>query len=146
MDSITFGSRATYVPLQAADLMAYYGRRIVSHIIKGEAWRDPMELLLEERHNLKVFTYDRAGLMKWVLEVTQVRDARMAREGKHEMSFVLLSEQIAVWNDWYQDGLKKGGGAIPEWEARLMKWDRKKPLDGDLWARLLEWKKAKDSS
>ncbi len=80
MGSITFGCRKQYVPLQAADLMAYYGRRIISHVIKDEAWRDPMERFLEERHNLKIYRYERAGLIEWVKEVSAARDARLARE------------------------------------------------------------------
>jgi hypothetical protein len=145
LSSIDFGSRAKYVPLQAADLMAYYGRRIVAHRLKGEAWRDPIERLLEKKHSLMIYTYDRVGLVNWVLEVTRVRDVRILRERKDDMSFILLSDQMAVWNEWYEDALKKGGGAIPEWEARVMRWDRKQPMDADLWARLLEWKKAKSS-
>ena len=82
LSSITFGSRAQYVPLQAADLMAYFGRRIVTHILKGEGWRDPFERLLEKKHSLMVYTYNRAGLIEWVNQVTAVRDARLARERK----------------------------------------------------------------
>ena len=80
MGSITFGSRKQYVPLQAADLMAYYGRRIVAHDIKGEAWRDPMERFLEERHNLMIYKYNREGLIKWVEEVEAVRTKRLKNE------------------------------------------------------------------
>lgn len=82
LSSLTFGSREQYVPLQAADLMAYYGRRIVAHKLKGEAWRDPFELLLEKKHSLMIYTYNRAGLIEWVNEVTAVRDARLATRGK----------------------------------------------------------------
>jgi hypothetical protein len=82
LTSLTFGSRAQYVPLQAADLMAYYGRRIVTHILKGEAWRDPFESLLEKKHSLMIYTYNRAGLIDWVRDVTAVRDARLAHQAK----------------------------------------------------------------
>jgi len=74
---IAFGTRDTYAELQAADLMAYYGRRIVSHMIKGEAWRDPIERSFEERHNLMIYMYNRAGLTNWVDEVSAVREARL---------------------------------------------------------------------
>jgi hypothetical protein len=60
------------------------------------------------------------------------------------MAFVMLSEQVALWTEWYKDRFNEVGGAIPDWETRLMIWDRAKPLDADLWVRLLEWKKAKD--
>jgi len=79
LSSLTFGSRKQYVPLQAADLMAYYGRRILTHMMQGKAWRDPMERLLEERNSLMIYTYPRSSLIKWVDDVTMVRNARLAR-------------------------------------------------------------------
>lgn len=50
--SLTFGSKDAYIPLQTADLLAFYARRILTHEMQGKAWRDPFERLLEERHNL----------------------------------------------------------------------------------------------
>ena len=60
------------------------------------------------------------------------------------MSFVRLSEQVALWKEWYDAQEKEPGGAVPEWEVRLLTWDRASALDADLWLRLLEWKKTKD--
>jgi hypothetical protein len=141
MDSLTFGSRATCVPLQAADLMAYWGRRIVSHMIKGEAWRDPMELFLEERHNLMFSLYNRERLVRWVLDVIGAADRRILRDEVSEgADLSTLSEQMTVWNEWYRATFPREQGVLRDWRADLMKWGRQKPMPGDLWARLLEWK------
>jgi len=58
--SLTFASKKDYVPLQAADLLAFYARRILTHDLQNKAWHDPFERMLEKRHNLmlRYFTRD----------------------------------------------------------------------------------------
>ncbi|GEM_PF-2224888 len=53
------------------------------------------------------------------------------------MSLFRLSDQLAVWNEWHESLEKRG--ALEEWERRLSSWNGREPLDGALWARLLEW-------
>lgn len=60
---LTFAASKDYEPLQAADLLAFYARRILTHKIEGKPWRDPFELMMEERHNLMLH-YFTAGMLK----------------------------------------------------------------------------------
>jgi len=55
--SLTFGTSDCYVPLQAADLLAFYARRILTHQMQGRAWRDEFERKMEERHNLMLYYF-----------------------------------------------------------------------------------------
>lgn len=77
--SLTFGSKEDYIPLQAADLMAFYARRILTHQIQGKAWRDPFEQMMEERHNLMLYYFTRGQLFDF---------ARKAIASKKERALV----------------------------------------------------------
>jgi len=59
--SLTFASKKDYVPLQAADLLAFYARRILTHDMQNKAWHDPFEKLL--RHNLMLHYFTRQQLI-----------------------------------------------------------------------------------
>ncbi len=74
--SLTFGSKDNYIPLQTADLLAFYARRILTHQIQGKAWRDPFERLLEQRHNLMLYYFTREQLMEFARKAIAARDAR----------------------------------------------------------------------
>lgn len=61
--SLTFASKKDYIPLQAADLLAFYARRILTHDMQNKAWHDPFERMLEERHNLMLHYFTRQQLI-----------------------------------------------------------------------------------
>jgi Protein of unknown function (DUF3800) len=76
LSSLTFGSKEDYIPLQAADLLAFYARRILTHQMQGNAWRDPFERLMEERHNLMLYHFTRAQLIDFGTKGMALRQAR----------------------------------------------------------------------
>jgi hypothetical protein len=76
MASLTFGSKENHIPLQAADLMAFYARRILTHQLQGKAWRDPFELLLEERHNLMLYHFTREQLLEFARKGIALKQSR----------------------------------------------------------------------
>jgi hypothetical protein len=45
-ESFTLGSKEKYIALQAADLLAFYARRILTHQYQGKAWQDPFGRML----------------------------------------------------------------------------------------------------
>ena len=53
---------------------------------------------------------------------------------------VSLNEQQWLWELWKVQRLN-GTEAMQTWEGELAGWNGKAPLDGDLWARLLDWGK-----
>jgi Protein of unknown function (DUF3800) len=76
--SLTFGSKEDYIPLQAADLLAFYARRILTHQMQGKAWRDPFERQMEERHNLMLYYFTREQLIEFARKGIAVKQARAA--------------------------------------------------------------------
>jgi hypothetical protein len=74
--SLRFGSKEDHIPLQAADLMAFYARRILTHQLEGKAWRDPFELLLEERHNLMLYHFTREQLLEFARKGIALKQSR----------------------------------------------------------------------
>jgi hypothetical protein len=74
--SITFGSKEDYIPLQAADLLAFYARRILTHQMQGKAWRDRFELELEERHNLMLYHFTREQLIEFARKGVALKEER----------------------------------------------------------------------
>jgi hypothetical protein len=80
LSSLTFGSKKEYIPLQAADLIAFYARRILTHEMEGRAWRDPFEQMLEERHNLMLHYYTRDQLFDFAREAMLSQKQRQANQ------------------------------------------------------------------
>ena len=76
LTSITFGSKEDYIPLQAADLLAFYARRILTHQMQGKAWRDQFERELEERHNLMLYHFTRQQLIEFARKGVALKQAR----------------------------------------------------------------------
>jgi len=76
--SITFASKEDYVPLQAADLLAFYARRILTHQQQGKAWEDPFERLMEERHNLMLYYFTREQLIEFARKGIEVKKSRLS--------------------------------------------------------------------
>jgi hypothetical protein len=74
--SLTFGSKEDYIPLQAADLLAFYARRILTHQMQGKAWRDPFEQQLEERHNLMLYHFTREQFIDLARKGMALKQAR----------------------------------------------------------------------
>jgi hypothetical protein len=74
--SLTFGSKEQYIPLQAADLIAFYARRILTHQMQGKPWRDPFERLLEERHNLMLYYFTRGQLYDFARKAIAAKKQR----------------------------------------------------------------------
>lgn len=62
-ESFAFRSKDRYIPLQAADLLAFYARRILTHQNQGKACQNPFERMLEERHNLMLHYFTRTQLI-----------------------------------------------------------------------------------
>jgi hypothetical protein len=77
LTSLTFGSKEDYIPLQAADLIAFYARRILTHQLQGKAWRDPFERKLEERHNLMLHYFTRGQLFDFARIGVAAKRARL---------------------------------------------------------------------
>jgi Protein of unknown function (DUF3800) len=73
LGTMSFGSKDKYIPLQAADLLAFYARRILTHQMQRKSWRDPFERMMEERHNLLLYYFTRDQL---------IHLNRMVAEGK----------------------------------------------------------------
>lgn len=74
--SLTFGSKEDYIPLQAADLLAFYARRILTHQMQGKAWRDTFERQMEKRHNLMLYYFTREQLIQFARKGIAARQAR----------------------------------------------------------------------
>jgi hypothetical protein len=77
--SLTFGSKDEHIPLQAADLLAFYARRILTHQNEGKAWRDPFERMLEERHNLMLHYFTRGLLIDLVRKLDGMNPKEAAK-------------------------------------------------------------------
>jgi hypothetical protein len=56
------------------------------------------------------------------------------------MKLTKLSDQLALREEWRATELKQRG-ALEAWERKLQAWDGQNPLDGGVWAQLLEWAK-----
>lgn len=78
LTSLTFGDKKQHIPLQAADLCAFYARRILTHQMQGKGWRDPFELEMEKRHNLMLYHFTRAQLVEFARQGIAVKQARAA--------------------------------------------------------------------
>jgi len=74
--SIIYGPKEIYIPLQAADLLAFYTRRILTHQNQGRPWQDPFERMLEERHNLMMHYFTREQMVEFANKIVAVRQAR----------------------------------------------------------------------
>lgn len=76
--SITFGSKEKYIPLQAADLLAFYARRMLTHQNQGKAWQDPFERMMEERHNLMLHYFTRGQMEEFAKGLAELDRKRHA--------------------------------------------------------------------
>jgi Protein of unknown function (DUF3800) len=74
--SLTFASGEDYEPLQAADLLAFYARRILTHQLEGKAWRDPFERMMEERSNLMLHYFTVGQLREFERKHAALQQAR----------------------------------------------------------------------
>src|SRR5712692_891370 len=72
--SITFGSKEDYIPLQAADLLAFYARKMLTHQMQGKAGHDPFERQLD--HNLRLYYFTRGQLIDFARKGMAVKQAR----------------------------------------------------------------------
>jgi hypothetical protein len=68
--SLTFASPKCYEPLQAADLLAFYARRILTHKMQGRGWRDEFERKMEERHNLMLYYFKPEQLVEFARQAS----------------------------------------------------------------------------
>jgi hypothetical protein len=73
---LIFAPSKDYEPLQAADLLAFYARRILTHQLEGKAWRDPFELMMEERHNLMLHYFTAGQLTEFARKHAALQQAR----------------------------------------------------------------------
>jgi hypothetical protein len=73
--SLTFAASECYEPLQAADLLAFYARRILTHKMQGRPWRDEFERMMEERHNLMLYYFTPKQLTEFALQATKINKA-----------------------------------------------------------------------
>jgi Protein of unknown function (DUF3800) len=73
--SITYGSKQDHIPLQAADLLAFYTRRILTHQNQGKPWQDPFERMLEERHNLMLHYFTREQMIEFASKILAAKRA-----------------------------------------------------------------------
>jgi hypothetical protein len=74
--SITFASKTANVPLQAADLLAFYSRRILTHQLEGKGWKDPFERMMEERNNLMLHYFTRQQMEDFAQKLDALEKAR----------------------------------------------------------------------
>jgi len=76
LGSLTFAPSEDYEPLQAADLLAFYARRILTHQLEGKAWRDPFELMMVERDNLMLHHFTAGQLREFARKHAALKEAR----------------------------------------------------------------------
>jgi hypothetical protein len=74
LGALVYESKDRYIPLQAADLLAFYARRILTHQNEGKAWKDPYEKMLEERHNLMLRYFNREHMVEFARRIIAARE------------------------------------------------------------------------
>jgi hypothetical protein len=75
LGALVYESKDRYIPLQAADLLAFYARRILTHQNEGKAWGDPYELMLEERHNLMLHYFTPEQMAEFAGKIAATRES-----------------------------------------------------------------------
>jgi len=73
--ALVYDSKERHIPLQAADLLAFYARRILTHQNEGKPWQDPLERMLEERHNLMLSYFTREHMEIFAKKIVARREA-----------------------------------------------------------------------
>jgi hypothetical protein len=76
---ITFASGEGRIPLQAADLLVFYARRMLTHQNQGKICRDPFEKMLMGRGNVHLHYYSRREMSEFSIKVNARRQTRMLK-------------------------------------------------------------------
>lgn len=76
---ITFASGKERIPLQVADLLVFYARRMLTHQNQGKICRDPFQKMLMARGNLHLHHFSRRDMSEFSINVNGRRQARMLK-------------------------------------------------------------------